>query len=273
MRALLAALRLIHPAPAFAVTLLSAALGLILLSRAGQPADERWWLTVLAVAGSQVFTGATNDLADRDRDQAAGRMEKPLVAGHISPNAALWVASGGLAVQLATSLWLGAAPLVLGLVATASAVGYNLALSRTPYSFVPYLVSFGILPLWIASGVGFDLGLALPAVPLASLLAVAAHLANTLRDFDSDAAAGSRSLAQVIGRQSTRRLAVVSAMAAGLGMVLALALAGDPDLVSFALSLAGVAVLAIGARFERGLWYSLLIAAVAWTAAWATGVP
>ena len=56
---MLAALRLIHPAPAAAVVALSAALGAILAGQAGLPIDERWAFTVLAVAGSQVFTGAT----------------------------------------------------------------------------------------------------------------------------------------------------------------------------------------------------------------------
>src|SRR5687767_11509799 len=98
-----AALRVIHPAPALAVVLLTAGLGAILLRQAGLPLDERWLLTVVSVAGSQVFTGATNDLADRTRDAAAARMEKPIAAGRLSPNAALWIASAGLAVQLAAS--------------------------------------------------------------------------------------------------------------------------------------------------------------------------
>ncbi|HYM52264.1 MAG TPA: hypothetical protein VEW45_02115, partial [Candidatus Dormibacteraeota bacterium] len=68
-----AAIRVIHPAPALAVVALSAALGAILLMQAGLPLDERWLLTVVSVAGSQVFTGATNDLVDRARDEAAGR--------------------------------------------------------------------------------------------------------------------------------------------------------------------------------------------------------
>ena len=266
---LIAAARLVHPAPAIAVTLLSAVLGLILLDRAGQPADHRIWLTILAVAGSQVFTGATNDLADRDRDLAAGRTEKPLVAGQLAPNAALWIASGGLGLQLTASLWLGPGPWALGLLASASAAAYNLFLSRTPLSLIPYLVSFGVLPLWIASGVGIEVGRVLPAVPLAALLAVAAHLANVVRDFDVDAATGSRSLPQVVGRVTAMRLAVGCALVAGVGVGLGLIVSGPPNPASLALGALGLASVGAGATSERRLWYALLAAAVAWTAAWA----
>ena len=79
-----AAIRLIHPAPALAVIALTAALGAILATQAGVPIGDRWLFTVLAVAGSQVFTGATNDIADRFRD-AAVRPEKPLPAGEAEP--------------------------------------------------------------------------------------------------------------------------------------------------------------------------------------------
>jgi len=269
MTPLVAAVRLIHPAPAAAVILLSAVLGLILLDRAGQPVDDRLWLTVLAVAGSQVFTGATNDLADHGRDLAAGRFEKPLVAGELTPGAAVWIASAGLGTQVAASLWLGAGPLLLGLVASAGAAAYNVALSRTPFSPVPYLVSFGILPLWIAAGVGIDPWRVIVAVPLAALLAVAAHLANLIRDFDVDAATGSRSLAQVVGRVAAMRLAVGLALAVGIGAGLALVLGGPINPLSLALGALGLLAVGVGASAERRLWYALLLAAVAWTAAWA----
>ena len=269
MPAMTAAFRLIHPAPALAVILLTGVLGAILLAQAGRQIDARLWFTVLAVAGSQIFTGATNDLADRARDQAAGRAEKPLAAGEISPNLALWVASAGLGLQLAASLWLGTLPLLLGLGAVGSAAAYNLALSRTPFSPIPYVVSFGLLPLWIASGVGVDLGRVLPAVPLAAAFAAAAHLANTLRDFEGDARTGSRSLAQVIGRRAAHRLALGSAMAVGLGVGVALVIGGRAGGASLALGGIGLVTVGLGALGERWLWYAILVAAVAWTAAWA----
>lgn len=262
-----AAIRVIHPAPALAVVLLSAALGAILLAQAGMPLGERWLLTVASVAGSQVFTGATNDLADAARDLAAGRQDKPLAGGRLSPGAALWIASGGLALQLAASSRLGLLATLLGLAAVASAAAYNLFLSRTPLSPLPYLVSFGLLPLWVAAGVGQPLERVLPAVPLAATFAAAAHLANALRDWDADTITGSRSLAQALGRRRTRLAAVLLALAAGVGVGAAL-LVGRAALPSLALGALGLTAVGTGAGGERRLWAGLLVAAVAWTAAW-----
>lgn len=264
-----AAVRVIHPAPALAVTVLSAALGAILLAQAGAVLDVRWAATVGAVAGSQIFTGAINDLVDRARDQAAGRTSKPLAGGDLSPEGALWVASGGLALQLAASLRLGPLPLALGAAATLSALAYNLWLSRTPASVLPYLVSFGILPLWVASGVGVELGRVLPAVPLVAPFAAAAHMANLARDFEIDRGTGSRNLVQVIGGPTATWLAWAIALAVGVGVGLALTLGGRTSAQTLAIGLLGVAAIAQGAGRPARLWYGMLLAAVAWTAAWA----
>ncbi len=246
-----AALRLIHPAPALAVTLLSAALAIILAGEAGTPIP--WTavaLTVASVAGSQVVTGATNDLADRFRDETV-RPEKPIPSGDLSVNAALWVASLGFALQLAASLRLGPLPLALGVLATMSALAYNVALSRTPASVIPYLISFGTLPFWIAAGIGVPAERVVTAALLVAPFAGAAHLANTLRDWESDAASGSRSLAQVLGRERSQRLAFGVAMGVGFGVGAALVVGG-------AISPAVI-----------GLGITGLVAAVCWATAWA----
>jgi len=263
-----AALRLIHPAPAFAVVLLSAALGAILSLQSELPIGDRLAWTVLAIAGSQVFTGATNDIADRARD-AATRPEKPIPAGDLSLNAATWIASVGLAVQLVASWRTGELPLAIGVVASASALAYNLYLSRTPFSPIPYLVSFGLLPAWIAAGVGVPLERILPAIPLVAPFAVSAHLANTLRDFEADAAGGSRSLAQVLGAELSMRLAAGLALAVGLGVGGALLAGGRATPATIGLGALGLAAVAQGFAGPRRLWYGILVAAVCWTAAWA----
>jgi 4-hydroxybenzoate polyprenyltransferase len=261
--------RLVHPAPTLAVTAISGLLGAILLQQAGRQPDTRLMLTVAAVLGSQLFTGAVNDLVDRARDQAAGRSDKPLAGGDLSPGAATWIASAGLALQLAASLRLGTAALALGAVATLSALAYNLWLSRTPASVIPYLVSFGLLPLWIAAGVDVPLDRVLPAVPLVAPFAAAAHLANATRDFEADAATGSRSLAQVLGERTALWVAYAIALAVGVAVGAALLLGGRAGLPAIGLGLVGLVGVAQGAGSANRLWYGILAAALAWSAAWA----
>jgi 4-hydroxybenzoate polyprenyltransferase len=263
-----AAVRVVHPAPAAAVTGLAAALAAII----GVEGDRLDWtrlaLVVLSVAGSQIFTGATNDWADRHRD-AAARPEKPIPAGDLSPAGALLVALVGVLLQVATSLPLGMAALGLGLAASASALAYNLVLSRTPASVVPYLVSFGLLPLWIAAGMEVDPRRVVAASLLVAPFAAAAHLANTLRDWKADAAGGSRSLAQLLGQRTSRWLALGMALAVGLGVGAALAIAGRLAPLSAALGAVGLVAVTQGAFEARRLWYGMLVAALCWTVAWA----
>jgi 4-hydroxybenzoate polyprenyltransferase len=261
--------RLIHPAPALAVVALSAALGAIVAAQAGQPpVSIRWILITLAVAGSQILTGALNDWADRDRD-AVVQPTKPIPSGTVTPRAALWVATFGTLLQLTTSVPLGWVTLALGAAASASASAYNLWLSRTPLSVVPYLVSFGILPLWIAAGVDVPLERVAAAPLLVGPFAAAAHLANTLRDFDADERMGSRNLAQVLGRRTTHLVAVGMAMAVGLGVGAALVAGGPPPLATVAFGVAGLGALLVGALAVERLWPGMLAAAVCWTVAWA----
>ena len=261
--------QLVHPAPAVAVVALSAALAAILSEQSGaSPLGWRVLLTVLSVAGSQVATGAMNDWADRARD-AIVQPTKPIPSGRASERSALVLAAAGIAVQVAASVPLGVSPLLLGLAAVTSAIVYDLWLSRTVASFVPYLVSFGLLPLWIAAGVGAPVERVLPAAVLVAPFAVAAHLANTLRDFDADARAGSGNVAQRLGRRRTGALAWALAVGVGLGVGVALTLAGRLTPPAAVLGGIGLVSVAQGARNARRLWAGMLVAAVCWAAAWA----
>jgi 4-hydroxybenzoate polyprenyltransferase len=271
MRRVLGLVRLVHPAPAVAVVSLSAALGAILSSQAHGSVDfGRLALTTGAVLGSQILTGALNDWADRDRDRLA-RRAKPIAEGRVSAGAALGVAAIGAAVQLAASTPLGALALLLGAAASASAVAYNLWLSRTPLSVLPYLVSFGLLPLWIAAGMDVSLDRVATAALLVGPFAAAAHLANTLRDFETDARIGSRNLAQVLGRDRAFAIAFGLAMAVGIGVGLSFIAGGRLDPLTAVLGLAGLGAVAQGVAGPARLWTGMLIAAVLWTAAWALG--
>lgn len=264
-----AIVRLIHPAPAVAVVTLAAALAAILNVQAGGAAwGPRVLLVTLSVLGSQILTGALNDWADRDRD-ALVQPTKPIPAGLVSPAAALALAAVGLAIQVAASLPLGPAPLVLGLLASASAVAYNLWLSRGAASFLPYLVSFGLLPIWIAAGVEAPVERIAAAPLLVGPFAVAAHLANAVRDFDADARIGSGNLAQRLGRRTAFVLAWGLAMATGIGVGAAFIIGGGVDAAGLVLGAIGIAAVAQGISGSGRLWAGMLVAAVCWTAAWA----
>ncbi len=262
-------LRLVHPAPAAAVVGLTAALAAILSAEAGRPPlSGPVLLLVLAVLSSQIMTGALNDWADRDRDAQVQR-SKPIPSGAVRPDAALWLAIGGLVLQLLASIPLGPLALVLGLVASTSAVAYDLWLARCPASFLPYLVSFGVLPLWIAAGVGVALERVAAAPLLVGPFAVAAHLANTVRDFDADATVGSRNLAQRLGRRRAFALAWATAMAVGISVGAALAVEGRLEAGGFLLGATGLVAIGQGVAGANRLWAGMLVAAVCWTAAWA----
>jgi 4-hydroxybenzoate polyprenyltransferase len=270
---LLGLVRLVHPAPAAAVIALSAGLAAILArasSDGGYPLD-RVLLVVVAVAGSQILTGALNDWTDRDRD-ALAQPSKPIPSGHVRPAAALALAAAGGVVQVVASVPLGWAVLGLGAAASASAVAYNLWLSRTPFSVLPYLVSFGILPVWVAAGVAAPFERVALAPILVGPFAAAAHLANALRDFDADARLGSRNLAQVLGRRAA--LALAGGLALSVGVVAGVVLMLGPQ-ASWPLALIGaVGLVAVvgGLGSPLRLWYGLLGAAVAWTIAWALAI-
>jgi 4-hydroxybenzoate polyprenyltransferase len=267
--AVLGTIRLVHPAPATTVVALTAALGGILLTQAGQPLGMRLLLTTLSVAGSQILTGALNDWADRRRDRLA-QPTKPLPSGAVSPGVALVVAGFGALLQLAASVPLGPLPLALGTVASLSAVAYNLWLSRRPLSVLPYLVSFGLLPLWVASGVGVDLARVAVAPLIVGPFAAAAHLANTVRDYEADAALGSRNLAQALGRPLAFNLAWALAMAVGIGAGVALAIGGGSlEPLPLGLGVVGLGAVAQGIGGPQRLWAGIMVAAVCWTAAWA----
>jgi len=274
LRRVSAAVRLIHPAPTAAVTALTAALAIILGRETGGVSGATLALIMASIFGSQVFTGSTNDLADQTRD-AILQPSKPLPAGDLSASTALWIASAGLALQILTSARLGSPVLLLGGVATASALAYNLWLSRTPLSFLPYLVSFGILPIWVATAVGVPVERVLPAVVLVIPFAGAAHLANTLRDFDTDAQLSSQCLAQVLGRRTAHWVAVGLAVGVGLGVALTFILAANVPPSSVVLGVTGLLFVLPGARDMNRLWPGILGAAVAWTIAWglASGPP
>ncbi|GGB93640.1 UbiA family prenyltransferase [Cellulomonas carbonis] len=189
-----------HPGPTVVVTVLSAALAVAVGGGA------RAWLAAAAVLAGQLSIGWSNDWLDAARDAAVGRRDKPVVRGLVGARDLRRAAVAALVLCGALSLLCGVAAGAVHLVAVASAWAYNARLKSTASSWLPYAVSFGLLPVFLVLAVTGATARAW-LVAVGALLGVGAHLANVLPDLEDDAATGVRGLPHRLGRRTTSVLA------------------------------------------------------------------
>jgi 4-hydroxybenzoate polyprenyltransferase len=147
-------------------------------------------LVCLSILVGQLSIGWSNDAFDALGDARAGRREKPTVAGAVSPRA-LWISAWATLIASSALSWF-VAGFVGGSIhvfALSMAWLYNVALSRTVWSWLPYALAFGAMPLFLYVGLNGGPG---PwwTVAVFAIVAVSAHLANALTDLESDRAAG-----------------------------------------------------------------------------------
>lgn len=243
-----ALLKSAHPEPGGAVTLA------MTLLAAG--VGHRGWSLVgvaAAVAATQLAVGWVNDWLDADRDRVAGRTDKPVAAGAVDRRT---VGLAGLLASLAIPLlglpfgW--AATVCITLVGV-FALLYDWPLKSTPFSVVPYLVAFGLLPAFVV--VSLPGHPAPPAwlVAAGALLGGGAHFANVLPDLADDAATGVRGLPHRLGAAGSQIAAAVLLLAATLTLVFGPA--GPPSWAGISAAVAAAVVLPLGwyaARRARG---------------------
>jgi 4-hydroxybenzoate polyprenyltransferase len=261
-RLLFGLVRATHPIPAASVTII---VGVLMVARDAEPAALAWG--VASTAAGQASVGWSNDYLDRRRDAAAGRREKPLVAGTVPPRMLLFLAliAFGCCIVLAVPVE-GAETAVMA-VAVTSAWTYNAGLKGTVFSWAPYAVSFGLLPVfvWLATPGG-----EVPPpwiVAGASLLGVAGHLMNVLPDLERDVRAGYRGLPHRLGSRGSLVLACL-VLATMLGVVVfAVRIWNEPSFGQVAAAVAAavlvVAVAWSGLRGRHQLGFFLTIAAAA----------
>jgi 4-hydroxybenzoate polyprenyltransferase len=172
-----------------------------------------------------------------------GRRDKPVATGAVSRRtvrtATLVAAALCVPLSLASGLLAG----VLHLIAVAAGWAYDLGLKATRASVVPYVVCFGLLPVFVVLGAP---GRPTPPwwLPVAgALLGAGAHFANVLPDLDDDVTTGVRGLPHRLGARASRVAAAVLLLAASV--VLALGVPVPPALAAAAPVLAA-GVLAAG---------------------------
>ena len=208
-----------HPGPSFAVT----AVTVVLAIGVGLPPFSVALLGLAMLLG-QFSVGLSNDWIDAARDRAAGRTDKPVAKGAISVavvRASAWVTA---VLALALTAFLGWPALLAHAVFILSAWHYNAWLKKTPFSVLPYVISFGLLPALVT--------LCLPAwaawwaLGAGALLGVAAHFANVLPDLETDRATGVRGLPHRLGARVSAFV-----IAGALAAASVLLFVGAPDLL------------------------------------------
>ncbi|GAB3138707.1 UbiA family prenyltransferase [Marisediminicola antarctica] len=253
-----ALLRSTHPGPAVAVTLIAIVLAV------GVGLDG-WRLAVLGVAfaANQASVGLSNDWIDAERDIAVGRTDKPVALGWVTASTVRGVAIATAIVAVAATVPLGWRATVAHTVFIASAWSYNAWLKRTPFSVLPYIVSFGLLPAVVTLSLPEPSWAAAWAMGLGALLGVAAHFANVLPDLDDDRATGVRGLPHRLG---SRRTGIGTFAALLAASVLALVGPGEVDTIQWLGFSATVLIAAVGVslvltREPSRLLFQLIIAA------------
>ncbi len=212
-----ALVRACHPLPTLAVTVVMTAYAVSLGWRGAALIGA-----IAAVLVGQLSVGWSNDAHDASLDARSSRTKKPTVSGDVTARTLWAVAVIALTLAMALS-WMVAGPIggSFHVLAVVMAWAYNLALSRTSWSWLPYAVAFGVMPAFFSWGLdGQPPPLWAPVV--FALVGVSGHLANALPDIEHDSAASVGGLAVRLGARRTRvGCWILSGLASGiLGVVL-----------------------------------------------------
>ncbi len=194
----LALLRAAHIGPTLAVTAITVALAV-----KADLTPGRALLVVAAVFTGQLSIGWSNDLIDLSRDVQSGRVEKPLTTGAVDVRLVTLACRAAVVATAVLSLAVGWVPGLVHLVLVASGWAYNLGLKSTIWSWLPYAVAFGSLPVFVSLAQPSG---ALPDwwAPVAgALLGVGAHFVNVVPDLADDAATGVRGLPHRLGARGS----------------------------------------------------------------------
>jgi 4-hydroxybenzoate polyprenyltransferase len=200
-----------HPGPSVAVSAVATVLGIAV-------GLDPLHVAVLGVAFllGQVSVGFSNDWIDAERDRTVGRTDKPVAAGRVTVGTVRAASFLSAAAAILLTLPLGWLATLAHTVFIVSAWTYNLGLKNTPVSVVPYIVSFGLLPMIATLALPVPTIAAFWAVALGALLGIAAHFANVLPDLDDDARTGIAGLPHRIGRTASGVVIWISLAAGGV---------------------------------------------------------
>ena len=161
-------------------------------------------LVIIATASGQASVGWVNDLIDAQVDRSLDRKTKPVVRHSLNPEKLKLPIAIALLVAVPFSFvaagWVGG---LAHLGAIGSAQLYNRYLSRKVWSWLPYSISFSLLPIFCWQAASRNLWPSWNIVLISSLVGVIAHLFNALPDLDIDKRVGYGGLVVYLGKKKS----------------------------------------------------------------------
>jgi 4-hydroxybenzoate polyprenyltransferase len=153
----------------------------------------------LTIFSGQLIIGWSNDLIDYQDDIFHKRINKPLVAQQVSPKQLSYAITIVTIILFILTIF---GPLsgrfgVIHLVAVVSALAYNAKLKTTVFSFIPWAISFGLLPIFVLGATRYPFKLWI--VIIGALFGIGLHIANVFKDFEQDRQSGILNLPNIIG--------------------------------------------------------------------------
>jgi 4-hydroxybenzoate polyprenyltransferase len=173
-----------------------------------------WWegpsmVIAFAFFCGQLVVGWSNDLIDYQDDLRHNRLNKPLVAGLITPKYLQRWLQVMIPIAILFNLFgpLGFIGGGLSLFAVGWAVAYNFYFKFNVFSPLPYAVAFAALPSCMA--ISKELMPPLWMWLGGALFGVAAHFLNVIKDMKQDNQSGIKGLPQRVGTKASVVIAVV----------------------------------------------------------------
>ncbi len=213
-----------------------------LLASGGIPEPITLLRVVGVVALGQACVGITNELRDMPQDRLV-KPHRPLVNGRVNPAIArllAWCVGIGSLVLGATFGWVG---VLFSLLGTGAGLLYNFWLKGTLLSWLPYAISFSLLPIWPFVALenwnptlAWIWGLIVPT-------SIVLNIAQSLADIEDDRTLGIGGIAERLGRNQALLLMWACC---GLTAALALMTAAESSRFIVLLVAASIAVVLVG---------------------------
>lgn len=159
-------------------------------------------LTLIRVVGTvslaQACVGITNELIDLPRDRQV-KPDRPLVSGKANPTIARTIAWSAAIGSLILGMSFGWVEFVFVIMGLGSGLVYNFWLKGTPFSWLPYVTGFSLLPVWpfvaLNSWNAALLWIWLPALPGS----IALNISQSLSDVEEDQELGFGGITKRLG--------------------------------------------------------------------------